>query len=147
MSTKRDYYEVLGLSRDVDGQSLKKAYRRLALEYHPDRNPDQAAVKRFREIQEAYDVLSDPEKRSLYDQFGHAGLEGRLGGSGFGNMEDIFGGFQTIFEDFFGGGRAHAQARGRDLRYRLTVSFREAALGGSRTISVKRNESCDVCFG
>lgn len=146
MSVKRCYYEVLSVSRSVDGQELKKAFRKLALEYHPDRNPgDESAIEKFREAQEAYEVLSDQNKRSLYDQFGHDGLKGQMGGGGFGGMEDVFEGFGSIFEDFFGGGRA--QARGRDLRFRMDIEFREAILGCTKTIQLKRRETCEPCDG
>jgi len=142
--SKRDYYEVLGVSKKTDPLELKKAYRKLALEYHPDRNPGAEAEERFREIQEAYAVLSDPEKKSLYDQFGHEGLRARFGAGG-GAPEDIFQGFQSIFEDFFGGGRAQTRSRGEDLLYRLSVDFFEAALGCSKKLDLKRLEICESC--
>jgi len=148
MATKRDYYEVLGLERTADEVVIKKAYRKLALEYHPDRNQGDEAAERFREAQEAYDILSDNEKRSLYDQFGHAGLKGRFSSSGFGQGEDIFEGFQSIFEDFFGGGRRQRQSqRGRDLRYRMKIDFWEAVRGVKKTIEIERAQACSACEG
>lgn len=151
MSVKRDYYEILQVSKTSDHGEIKKAYRKLAMEFHPDRNPDnEEAEHRFREIQEAYEVLSDSEKRGLYDQFGHEGLSARgfRPGSGFHPMDDIFDGFQTIFEDFFGGGRrTRGPAKGRDLIYRLQLEFREAALGCSKKIEIERREKCPDCQG
>lgn len=149
MPSKRDYYQVLGVDRSADEAGLKKAFRKLALEYHPDRNTEPEAVEKFREAQEAYEVLSDPEKRQIYDQFGHAGLSGRMGAAGaagFRNMDDIFEGFSSIFEDFFGGG-SPSRDRGRDLRYRLKISFREAALGCQKEIEIPRRETCATCKG
>ena len=112
MSTKRDYYEILGVQRDATNDDLKSSYRKLALKHHPDRNPgDKNAEDKFKEAAEAYEVLRDSEKRGLYDQFGHAGLEGS-GFSGFGGFEDIFSSFGDIFEDFFGfGGRRRSGTR------------------------------------
>jgi molecular chaperone DnaJ len=141
---KRDYYAILEVDRSADEQALKKAFRRLAMQYHPDRNPAPEAKEHFQELQEAYEVLSDSEKRAIYDQFGHEGLKGRMGGSGR-NMDDIFSGFSSIFEDFFGA--AEARQRGQDLRFRLKVSFREAILGAEKEISVRRRESCGECSG
>jgi len=147
---KRDYYEVLGVSRDAGGDDLKKAYRRLAVKLHPDKNPDDhaAAEARFKELNEAYQVLSDPERRGQYDRFGHAAFE-QDGGFGFpGGFDDIIG---DLFGDFFGtgrgrGGRARAQ-RGDDLQYRLTLSFEEAARGCERTLEFARLHTCDACAG
>ena len=142
MSNKRDYYEVLGASRDASDAELKKSYRKLALKYHPDRNPgDQAAEDRFKEAAEAYDVLSDAQKRRIYDQYGHQGLEGQ-GFSGFSGFEDIFSSFGDIFEDFFGFGssrrsRSRTQ-RGADLRYDLQLSFMEAAFGTETEIHLEK---------
>jgi molecular chaperone DnaJ len=147
-NTSRDYYEILGLDRDCDFALLKKTYRRLALEFHPDRNPSEQAAFQFREIQEAYEVLSDPEKRSLYDQFGHAGLRAQAGAGGFsGGMDDIFGGFQSIFDDFFGGSRRQKVSRGADLGYRLKISLEEAVLGAEKKIEIKRHRLCKICDG
>lgn len=147
-NTSRDYYEVLGLSRDCDAVLLKKTYRKLALEFHPDRNPSEEAVFQFREIQEAYEVLSDPEKRSIYDRFGHAGLrsQGGFGGRGAG-MDDIFEGFQSIFDDFFGGSKRQRSSRGADLGYRLKISLEEAVLGVEKNIEIKRHRLCKACDG
>jgi len=151
MSTKQDYYEILGVQRDAIDDDLKASYRKLALKYHPDRNPDdKAAEDKFKEAAEAYEVLRDPEKRGLYDQFGHAGLEGS-GFSGFGGFEDIFSSFGDIFEDFFGFGtrkrsRTRAQ-RGADLRYDLTLDFMEAAFGTETEINVEKMEICPQCNG
>ena len=149
MANRADYYQLLGVGRDVGGEELKKAYRKAALRYHPDRNPDdKVAEEKFKELSEAYQVLSDPEKRAQYDRFGHAAFEqggaGAGGGFGFsGNFEDIFG---DIFGDFFGGGRTR-QARGDDLSYALDVSFEEAAFGTEKTISVPRRMRCPPCQG
>ncbi len=151
MATKRDYYEVLGISRDASGNQIKAAYRKLALKYHPDRNPgDREAEERFKEAAEAYDVLSDPQKRRIYDQYGHQGLEGS-GFSGFGGFEDIFSSFSDIFEDFFGFGsrsRSGTRARrGSDLRYDLTLEFMEAAFGLETEIEVEKYATCPSCQG
>jgi molecular chaperone DnaJ len=151
MSNKRDYYEVLGVQRNASEDELKSVYRKLALKYHPDRNPgDPVAEEKFKEAAEAYEVLRDREKRSLYDQFGHAGLE-RTGFSGFGGFEDIFSSFGDIFEDFFGfstRGRARSRAqRGSDLRYDLTLSFMDSAFGTETEIEVSKLEICAECGG
>ena len=151
MSTKRDYYEVLGVSRSATENELKTSYRKLALKYHPDRNPgDKKAEEKFKEAAEAYEVLHDTEKRALYDQYGHAGLEG-TGFSGFGGFEDIFSSFSDIFEDFFGfGGRRRSRSRvqrGADLRYDMTLSFMDAAFGTETEIKVEKRELCPVCEG
>ena len=151
MSTKRDYYEILGLGRNATNDELKASYRKLALKYHPDRNPDdKEAEDKFKEAAEAYEVLRSSEKRNLYDQFGHAGLEGS-GFSGFGGFEDIFSSFGDIFEDFFGFGtrrrsRSRAQ-RGADLRYDLTLSFMDAAFGTETEITVEKMAICPECNG
>jgi molecular chaperone DnaJ len=151
MSAKRDYYEVLGVSRNSDDDQIKANYRKLALKFHPDRNSgDKEAEERFKEAAEAYEVLRDPQKRSIYDQYGHQGLEG-TGFSGFGGFEDIFSSFGDIFEDFFGFGssrrsRSRSQ-RGADLRYDMTLSFMEAAFGTETEISVQKAESCPACGG
>jgi molecular chaperone DnaJ len=146
MTEKRDYYEVLGVSRQADPGEIKKAFRKLALDFHPDRNPSPEAAEKFREAQEAYAILSEPEQRSRYDQFGHAGIRGQ---AGFNNMDDIFSGFSSIFEDFFGGegfGRGRPR-RGADLLYRLDLEFREAILGCTKTISIERSQACSTCHG
>jgi molecular chaperone DnaJ len=151
MSSKRDYYEILGVSRDVDANGLKSRYRKVALKYHPDRNPDdKKAEDLFKEAAEAYSVLSDDEKRRVYDQFGHRGLEGMGGGSG-GGFDDVFSSFGDIFEDFFGfrsgrSSRSSAQ-RGNDLRYDLTIDFKEAAFGMETEIDIEKYETCPTCKG
>ncbi|MEZ4526766.1 MAG: molecular chaperone DnaJ [Desulfobacterales bacterium] len=152
MSSKRDYYEVLGVSRDAGDSDIKSSYRKLAMKYHPDRNPDdREAEEKFKEAAEAYEVLRDPEKRKLYDQYGHRGLE-NTGFSGFGGFEDIFSNFGDVFEEFFGfgGGRRGAGnrvQRGADLRYDLELSFMEAAFGTETQINVEKLASCPTCAG
>lgn len=148
---KRDYYEVLGVERGAGDEALKKAYRQQAMRYHPDRNPgDTEAEERFKEAAEAYEVLRDPQKRQIYDRYGHDGLAGQ-GFSGFGGFEDIFSSFSDIFEDFFGfGGRrrsANGAVRGADLRYDLSLTFEEAALGKEVELELDREEACNVCQG
>jgi molecular chaperone DnaJ len=152
---KRDYYQILGVSRDADGGTLKKAYRKLALELHPDRNPDKVAEEQFKEAAEAYEVLSDPEKRSLYDRFGHDGPK-RAGFEGFGGagMEDIFSRFGDLFGDLFGGmggagrrGGRGGGARGADLRVDLEIGFLDAVKGCSKDIDVQRRIPCETCAG
>lgn len=151
--SKRDYYEVLGVSRDVDDRELKKAYRALAMQYHPDRNPDNAeAEAKFKEAAEAYEVLSDGEKRQIYDRFGHEGLNGRMGGGGpgFGNVEDIFSQFGDIFGDFFGFGRQRspdAPQAGADLRLDIELKFEEAVFGVTKEVDVPRHAECGTCSG
>lgn len=153
MAEKRDYYEVLGVAKSASENELKTAYRKLALQHHPDRNPDDsAAEEKFKEAAEAYEVLRDPQKRQIYNQYGHRGLEGS-GFSGFGGFEDIFSSFGDIFEDFFGfntrrggGGRGRAQ-RGADLRYDLTIDFMEAAFGVETAIDLEKHETCLKCEG
>jgi molecular chaperone DnaJ len=151
MTSKRDYYEILGVPRDSDQEEIKKAYRRLALNYHPDRNPgDKEAEEKFKEAAEAYEVLRDDEKRRIYDLYGHAGLEG-TGFTGFGGFEDIFSTFGDIFEGFFGfGGRRSRRTgarRGSDLRYNLELTLEEAYGGKEEEIVFDKWESCDVCMG
>jgi len=148
---KRDYYEILGLPRNASESELKKAYRQLALQHHPDRNPgDKAAEEKFKEASEAYEVLRDPNKRELYDRYGHEGLS-RTGFSGFTGFEDIFSSFGDIFEDFFGfgGGRRRPAGprKGPDFRYDLTISFMDAALGKEMEIEIERLETCGTCKG
>ena len=134
--SEQDYYEILGVDRGADGSALKSAYRKLAMKYHPDRNPgDKSAETRFKKISEAYDVLSNPEKKSAYDQYGHEAFNSGQNGGGFGGG---FGSFSDIFEDFFGdmGGRNQSrQERGQDLKYELSVNLREACLGIKKEIS------------
>ncbi|MBW2368153.1 MAG: molecular chaperone DnaJ, partial [Deltaproteobacteria bacterium] len=151
MTTKRDFYEILDVNRESDDDQIKTAYRKMAMKYHPDRNPgDQQAEENFKEAAEAYEVLRDPQKRSLYDQYGHQGLEG-TGFSGFGGFDDIFSSFGDIFEDFFGfgtGRRTRTRAtRGADLRYDLRLSFMDAAFGTETEISVEKLTTCSSCGG
>jgi molecular chaperone DnaJ len=151
MTSRRDYYEILCVTRTATDNEIKSSYRKLALKYHPDRNPDdKEAEEKFKEAAEAYEVLRDIQKRKIYDQYGHQGLEGS-GFSGFGGFEDIFSSFGDIFEDFFGfrGGRNAGQRvhRGADLRYDLTISFMDAAFGMETEISLEKMEICDNCKG
>lgn len=145
---KKDYYEVLGVSRDANEQEIKKAYRRLAVKYHPDRNPDdKEAEDRFKEAAEAYEVLSDTEKRRIYDQYGHDGLKGS-GFSGFGGVDDIFSHFGDIFGDLFGfSSRRRDPRRGRDLPTELDLTFEEAAKGTVKEVEVRRRAACATCGG
>ena len=150
MSAKRDYYQVLGVDRQATDEQIKKSFRRLARQYHPDVNKEPDAEAKFKEINEAYEVLSDQEKRAMYDRFGHAGPQAGFGGSytdfsGFGGIEDIF-------ESFFGGMRTGGSARpgptrGADLRYDLTIEFEEAVFGCSKEITLMRHETCPQCKG
>lgn len=143
---RRDYYEVLGLGRDASTEEIKKAYRRLARQYHPDANKDDPqAAQKFSEITEAYDVLSDADKRARYDRFGHAGVgDGAGAGEGFGDF-----GFGDLFDMFFGGGggRRRGPQRGADLRYDMSISFEEAVFGVEKEITIPRTEACDNCAG
>jgi molecular chaperone DnaJ len=150
MSAKKDYYDVLGVGRQASNDEIKKAYRRLARQYHPDVNKNSDAETRFKEINEAYEVLSDQEKRAMYDRFGHSGPQAGFGG-GFGDFSG-FGGIDDIFESFFGGMRAGAgarrgPARGADLRYDLAIDFEEAVFGCQKEIQITRHESCPHCQG
>ena len=154
---KRDYYEVLGIGRDASEADIKGAYRKLALKYHPDRNPgDAQAEERFKEASEAYEVLSDAEKRTSYDRFGHAGVEGSFSGGGFQwsdfthatDFDDIFG---DLFSSFFGGGRSRrgpsGPPRGRDLKVAIELTLEEVAQGVEKTINLHRLQSCATCKG
>ena len=144
--SKRDYYQVLGVSRDADEATIKKAYRKLAMKYHPDRNAgDVKSEEMFKEAKEAYEVLTDPNKRAAYDQFGHAGVEGSAAGAGAQGFSDAF---SDIFSDLFGGrgGRANVH-RGSDLRYNLEISLEQAARGTETKIRIPTMEICDVCNG
>ena len=150
---KRDYYEVLGVEKGASDEEIKKAYRRLARQYHPDVNKDDPkAEEKFKEINEAHEVLSDPQKRAAYDRFGHAGTDPNFGGGadagGFGDFS--FDGFGDIFDMFFGGGgrrRKTGPERGADLRYDLRIEFEEAAFGKETTIKIPRTELCSTCHG
>jgi len=152
-NNKADYYELLGVNRTANEEELKKAYRKAAMRYHPDRNPgDKAAEEKFKELSEAYQMLSDPEKRAQYDRFGHAAFDQTRGGfsGGFdfnGNFEDIF---SDLFGDIFGGGQGGGRRRarrGEDLSYSMDISFEEAAFGAEKTISIPRSVTCDTCQG
>jgi molecular chaperone DnaJ len=153
--TKRDYYEILAVSRTATDAEIKSAYRKLALKYHPDRNPgDHDAEEKFKESAEAYSVLADADKRHLYDRYGHAGLGGAATGgfdpSVFTGFEDILGGLGDIFGfgDVFGGGRRRGGVqRGADLRYDLEISFDEAAKGTETAVQIPRQETCETCSG
>jgi molecular chaperone DnaJ len=158
--SQRDYYEVLGVSKSASKDEIKKAYRKLALKYHPDRNQDdKEAEEKFKEAAEAYDILSNEEKKAQYDRFGHDGLKGGFS-SGGASMEDIFrnfgdifgggGGGGSIFDDFFGGGGGggrRRQQKGASLRCQISITFLEAATGCTKTISLNRNENCEPCSG
>jgi molecular chaperone DnaJ len=149
--SQRDYYEVLGVARDCSEQDLKSAYRKLALKYHPDRNPgDKAAEDAFKEAAQAYSVLYDTDKRARYDRFGHAGVTGPGAAGGPGFNPDIFSDFSDILGDFFGfggGGRRGGPARGADLRFDLEISFEESYAGTETTIQIPREEACETCGG
>ncbi len=152
MAAKADHYETLQLGRESSPEEIKRAYRRLAIQYHPDRNPDdKAAEGKFKELSEAYAILSDEEKRRVYDQYGHAGLSGNSGFPGgfdfSGSFADVF---SDIFQDFFGGGRTGRRQRGMrgdDLRYRMVITFEEAVFGSQKEIAYPRLEECDRCLG
>ena len=148
--TEKDYYQILGVDRNATPEQIKKAYRKLALKYHPDRNPgDKQAEEKFKEAAEAYEALGDPQKRRLYDQYGHAGLRGTDFHS-FSGFEDIFNSFGDIFGDLFGMGgarRPDAPRRGADLRYDLRIDLREAAFGCEKKISFQQAEDCPACHG
>src|SRR5262245_46753295 len=154
--SKRDYYEILAVTRTASDQEIKSAYRRLAVKYHPDKNPnDASAEEKFKEAAEAYSVLSDPEQRRRYDRLGHAGVSsgagaGAWGAPGFGGIEDILGdlfGFGDVFGGGRSGGRRTAAQRGADLRYDLEISLEDAANGMTAQLRIPRLESCDVCKG
>jgi molecular chaperone DnaJ len=150
MMSKRDYYEVLGVSKDASEDEIKKAYRKLARQYHPDVNKAPDAEQKFKETKEAYDVLSDAQKRTTYDRYGHVDPNQGMGGGGFGGAAD-FGGFGDIFDMFFGGGgqrrNPNAPQRGADLQYTMTVEFKEAVFGKETDVQIPRTETCDNCHG
>ena len=158
--SKRDYYEILGVSKSADAPEIKKAYRKMAIKYHPDKNPDdKAAEEKFKEAAEAYEVLSNQEKRQRYDQFGHAGMGGAagggFGGGGFTNMEDIFSSFGDIFGGHFGGGFGGGGSRrggrrvnrGSDLRVRVKLTLEEIATGVTKKIKLNKYVPCETCDG
>lgn len=158
MADKRDYYEVLGVDKGASEDEIKKAYKKMAKKYHPDLNPDNPdAAEKFKEVNEAASVLTDADKRSRYDQFGHAGVDGSMGGGGgFGGFDDFaggFGGFSDIFDTLFGGGGGgrrndpNRPQRGADIEASLDVSFEEAAFGVEKDIAVNRRDECSVCGG
>jgi molecular chaperone DnaJ len=162
MSTKRDYYEILGVQKGASQDEIKKAYRKVAMQYHPDRNPgDKPAEEKFKEAAEAYEVLSDADKRAQYDRFGHAGVQGngRGFGGGNGNMEDIFSQFGDIFGDdifgsFFGGGGGGRRGgqrmrgvRGSNLRIKIKLTYEEIAKGVTKQVKVKKHVPCNTCHG
>lgn len=151
---KKDYYEVLGVSKSADEREIKKAYKRLAMKYHPDKNQDNKtdAEAKFKEVKEAYEILTDPQKKAAYDQYGHAAFEQGTGGfgGGFGGGADFGDAFGDIFSDFFGGGRGRSRQtveRGDDLQYNIQLNLEEAATGVTKEIKVPTLVECDICHG
>ena len=155
---KRDYYEILGVGRDASAEEMKKAYRKLAMQYHPDKNPgNKEAEEKFKEAAEAYDILSNPDKKARYDQFGHAGLGSAAGGGfagGFSSMDDIFSRFGDIFESFgfgpsrgFGGSRGQRVNRGSDIRIRVKLNLQEMAKGTEKKVKINKYQTCSECKG
>lgn len=151
MATQRDFYDVLGVARGASKDEIKKAYRKLARQFHPDVNKDDGAEDKFKEVQRAYEVLADDQKRNMYDTYGHAGVENGAGGfggfeGGFGNISDIF---EELFNVGFGGNRRRRRGprRGADLRADLTISFEEAVFGADKEVEIRRPEICSVCHG
>jgi len=146
MATKRDYYEILGLDRNATDEDVKRAFRKLAFQYHPDHNRDDGAEAKFKEVNQAYEVLSDADKRTAYDRFGHSGGEGLFGRG----LDDLDFGFGDIFEAFFGGTKTtsrQAPQRGTALQYGITITLEDAAFGSEKEISIPRTENCSVCQG
>ena len=152
MSSNKDYYEILGINKNTSVEEIKKKFRKLAFEFHPDRNKNSGASEKFKEINEAYQVLIDPEKKKIYDQFGHAGLQGQFGGFQQGGFEDL-GGFGDIFETFFGGSFGSSRSssnratHGRNLEYRVRINFYESATGKEEPLKIQRLENCITCKG
>ncbi len=147
---KRDYYEILGVDKGADDKQIKKSYKRLAMKHHPDRNVGNkaSAEKKFKEIQQAYAILSDPQKRQAYDQFGHAGVDGSAGAGGFSGSNPFGGGgFGDIFGDIFGGSSAQNDNRGSDLHYDLEIDLKSAVEGTTVKIRIPKNETCSTCSG
>lgn len=149
-----DYYQVLGVDRNADQVTIKKAYRKMAMQFHPDKNPgDKAAEEKFKEAARAYEVLSNPEKRSRYDRFGAAGVDGVQGGGGFSDINDVFSAFGDIFGDLFGGGsprgaqQRNRPRRGRDLRYFLEITLKDVMQGAQREIEFQADINCETCRG
>ena len=160
MSKKRDYYEVLGVDRNIGEEDLKRAYRKLAVKYHPDKNPgDHEAEEKFKELGEAYEALSDPNKRAAYDRYGHAAFQNGMGGGGggfhdpFDLFKEVFsgGGGGGVFEQFFGGGGggvdSSGRQRGSDLRYDMQITLEEAAKGCEKEIEIRKLDACEPCTG
>jgi molecular chaperone DnaJ len=148
MPQQRDYYEVLGVSRSATNGDISVAYRKLAIKYHPDKNPgDQDAIESFKEAAEAFEVLNDPDKRARYDRYGHAGLNGAGGAHHFHDVEDIFSAFGDIFGDLFGGRGRSRQHKGRDVRCDVTLTLKEAASGVTKKVEFQRHERCAKCEG
>ena len=151
MATKKDYYETLGISRDASEDEIKKAYRKLAMKFHPDRNPDNPkAEENFKVAKEAYEILSDSQKRASYDQYGHAGVDPSMGGHGSAGFSDFNDAFGDIFGDIFGGGRGGQKSnvyRGADLRYNMEISLEDAAKGTETKIRIPVMTSCEPCKG
>lgn len=148
MTPKKDYYKVLGVERGASSEEIKRAFRKLAFQHHPDHNHQEGAEAKFKEVNEAYQVLSDPGKRVNYDHFGHAGPE--IFGRGFEGFDNFASNFGDIFENFFGGAtrvRKHAPQKGADLHYNLTISFEQAVLGCEKKIEIIRSEDCPLCNG
>ena len=148
MAEKRCYYEVLEVERTASGDEIATSYRRLARQYHPDRNPgDQEAITRFKEAAEAFEILHDPQKRERYNRFGHAGVNGGGGASHFSDVEEIFSAFGDVFGDFFGTRRSRGPRKGADLQCEVTINLLEAARGVTRPVKIRRHRRCDDCKG